>query len=126
MKKGKDLVIKSHMIVPLSDYETEKVANFMDKINRASVAMFKKKDADYDGSWQNRGLFSIQSNFERKVDRVNSQFYGQITVGESGENVADTLIDLSNYSNMYAYYLYMTDSSVKKQIDEFLQSYLED
>jgi len=122
-KPTKDLLIKAHSILPIPDYDTAKVAEFMAKINKASVAMFREKDADYNGSWQNRGLFSIHPNFERKVDRINSQFFDQITVGESGENVADTLIDLANYSNMYAYYLYMTDETVKKQIDEFLQSY---
>lgn len=123
--KKKDLLIKAEMVQPIPDYDTKEVAEFIEKLSRAGKKLFIDKDTDYDGSWQNRGLFSVQANFERKVDRINSQFYNQVMVGESNENISDTLIDLSMYSFMYLFYLYKTVDVVKEQVDKFLQSYLE-
>ncbi len=121
--KKTDLLIKANMLEPLPDYETEDVAEFMEKIAEAMFKLFKEKDKDYDGSWQGRGLFSVQSNFERKVDRINAQFHKNVMTEGKGENIADTLIDASVYTLMYLYYMYNRDNRVKKQVDAMLQKY---
>lgn len=117
------LVIPKEFIKPLPNYATKEVAEFIDKVSRASVNLFSQKDVDYNGSWQNKGILSVQMNFERKVDRINAQFYNGTMVSSKGENIADTLIDASTYSLMYTFFLYKNDPNVKKQVDEFLSKY---
>lgn len=120
---NRDLTIPSELMASLSDYKTEEVAQFMEKIFPAMMKLFREKDVNYNGSWQQRGVLSAQMNFERKVDRINAQFYNGTISARTNENISDTLIDNGVYSLMYLFLLYNKVPVVKQQVDEFIHKY---
>lgn len=118
-----DLIITAELLQPLPNYETEKVAQFMEKVMPAMVALFRSKDINYGGSWQNKGILSAQLNFERKIDRVNAQFYNSTITSVTNENIGDTMVDTGVYPVMYLYYLYNKLPHVKQWVDNFINQY---
>lgn len=123
MNKG-DLIIPRAMTDGIKDYETEKVAKFIDTTTRAMVEQFRIKDSEYDGSWQTDGLLSVHFNFKRKVDRLMAQFNNGIVSARKGENLGDTLVDLATYTLMYAYFMKTKDPSVEEFFKEFENKFL--
>lgn len=108
------------LLKPLSDYTTEDVAEFMETMFPEMIKLFREKDKNYNGSWQQRGLLSAQLNFERKTDRIAAQFNNGTITSDTNENIADTLIDTSLYSLMYLFFLYKKSRNVHDQVEEFL------
>lgn len=116
----KDLVITADLLESLKDYDTEEVAQFMEKLFPAMIALFRNKDKNYGGSWQNKGIFSAHSNFERKIDRINTQFYNGTITEKTNENISDTFIDNSIYSMMYLFFLARKLPEVKAEVEKFI------
>lgn len=120
--------IKDDLLKGIEGYTTEEVFAFIKKLNNANANLFLAKDKAYNGSWQNRGVLSAELNFERKVDRIISQFYsGSITSGKEDtvENIADTFIDMANYSLLYLFLLYKKDNNIKIIVDNHIKQYEE-
>lgn len=115
-----DLVISFDMLKPIENYSTADVADFMKKMYPKMVELFATKDVNYGGSWQKRGLLGVEANFERKIDRIEAQFYNGTITNKTNENIADTLIDNAVYSMMYLYFLSNKLPHVKEEVDNFL------
>lgn len=121
--KDEGVFIPKSMLLPIANYSTQRLADFVISLQGPMVELFKEKDKNYNGSWMNRGIISAQLNFERKIDRINAQFYNGTISHLSNENIGDTLMDTSIYSLFYLFYLYETVPSVKMQVDEFIEKY---
>lgn len=117
------IVIPKKLLLPIDNYSTQELADFVTKLQEPLVELFKEKDKNYNGSWMNRGIMSAQSNFERKIDRINAQFYNGTISNITNENIGDTLMDTSIYSLFYLFYLYKKVPNVKLQVDEFITKY---
>jgi hypothetical protein len=115
-----DLILKAEMLKPIDNYSTEEVADFMAMMYPKMVTFFASKDINYGGSWQKRGLLGVEANFERKIDRIEAQFYNGTITKETNENIADTLIDNAIYSMMYLFFLSNKLPHVKEEINKFL------
>ena len=87
----------------LKEYDSEKVAEFMQRDFEQRLELFKEKDAGYGGSWQKDGLNGAFLNLKRKWDRLEHIFKSGKLFDESIETVDDTLRDLENYSAMFLY-----------------------
>jgi hypothetical protein len=112
--------ISKDMMQAIEKYDTFEVSAFMRRIMPAMVNLFESKDINYGGSWQKRGILSAQMNFERKIDRINAQFYGGTITSASNENIADTFVDAAVYELMYLFFLAYKNPMIKKQVDDFI------
>jgi hypothetical protein len=120
------LVIHKDLLKGVDDYSTDEVYHFISNVMPAAANLFRSKDKDYNGSWQNKGILSAQSNFERKVDRVVAQFYNGTMTSSNVENIADTFIDSAMYSFMYLFLMYKKSPEIKQQVDKFIEQYGKD
>jgi hypothetical protein len=89
----------------LKEYDSEKVAEFMQRDFEQRLELFEQKDAGYGGSWQKDGLNGAFLNLKRKWDRLEHIFKSDKLFEDYVETVEDTLKDLENYAGMF-FYLY--------------------
>lgn len=85
--------------------EPNKYMNHIEGVAMADVAMLRKKDEQYGGSWCRRGGHSAAENVMRKVDRLTVQlekhgwdiFAAVKATKHEQEGVIDTIRDLRGY-----------------------------
>lgn len=99
----------------LKDYDSEKVAEFMESDFKQRLELFIEKDASYGGSWQKDGLNGAFLNLKRKWDRLEHIFKKGKLFETSVENTEDTLKDLSNYATMF---LFLYEQKLKLEVLE--------
>jgi len=118
-----DLVLPGDLILPIENYSTTDLTNWMSKLQSPIINLVTEKDKNYNGSWANRGILSAQLNFERKIDRINAQFYNGTIHQRTNENITDTFIDNSVYSLFYLYLLSKKRPEIQGQVAKFIEQY---
>lgn len=96
------------------DSETKRT---LERLEQKCMNILEAKDADYGGSWQKDGIFSVHFNLKRKFDRLHNIFKNGFKQ-ESGESALDTLMDLRNYVSLYILYMLHKDPELLKEFDE--------
>ena len=71
----------------------------LSKIQKETLKIFKKKNADYGDSFATYGPVGVIVRMGDKISRLNSITNNGITLVDT-ESLRDTLIDLHNYSAM--------------------------
>ena len=123
MENAQEVIIfRKDLLTGLENYSTAEVSDFLKQIFPKMIELFEKKDINYNGSWQKRGLLSAQLNLERKFDRLTAQFYNGTITSETNENILDTFVDLSIYQLLELYFLVKREKHVQEQLTEFLKS----
>ena len=119
MPKSKDTIqIPLEMLEPIENYNAEEFAKVMLIMAEERVSLYKEKDKQYGGSWMKDGGLGAYLNLKRKIDRILTRFKrGTLFSWESdrtGEATLDTLMDLSNYSDMFMGLLFFKISSMQE------------
>lgn len=94
----------------IENYDAKDIVKFMDIHHSVKKRIFKLKDKNYGGSWQQDGLLGAFLNWKRKIDRLLNMFKSGILFDSvsniSNETVNDTLLDCENYNTLFLYLMF--------------------
>ena len=71
----------------------------MKELHSQSLNLFKKKNADYNNTFEKYGILGVLIRISDKVDRIKS-ITSRNVIMVNDESLRDSLVDLNNYSSI--------------------------
>jgi len=112
----KTVAFDENLLEPIENYKLDEEAlELLRELEVKCSQLMIKKDRDYGGSWQKRGIMSVNENSARKWDRLQNLFKNGFSIEVKDETVLDTLMDLRNYVSLYIYFMLTKNPELLKQ-----------
>lgn len=114
------IVFEKSLMEPIDGYDSKRLVKFQRALGKRKADVTERKETKYNGSWQSDGIMGAFFNLKRKTDRINHMFKsGQLGSIDNGEEqVYDTLMDLSNYSDFLLFYFYEKDPNFRESVNQ--------